>query len=65
LFPDENLIVSAGAYGQFCCIFPKRRLVFVKFSTYDWSNFKDLVKLDQQAREAFRAIAEALAGKPR
>ena len=70
-YQGENVLIAAGNYGQFCAIFPKRKLVFVKLSTYNMPSqtndisdaIKKLLHLDEQARSAFCAIADALGGK--
>ena len=62
--PGEVVISASGHFGQFCNIFPKRKLVFVKFSTYeDFSTIDELLELDQRDRSAFCAIADVVAGK--
>jgi hypothetical protein len=37
--------------------------VFVKLSTYNFSTMQELLSLEEKDREAFRSIADALAGK--
>ena len=61
-YPNEDVIAAPGNYGQVCAIFPQRKLVFVKLSTYNFSTMKELLALEEQDRDAFRAIADALAG---
>jgi CubicO group peptidase (beta-lactamase class C family) len=60
-FPDENLISASGAYGQFCEVFPKRRMVFVKLSTYEFGELDEHFALTNRDQAAFRAIADQLA----
>ena len=61
-FPGEAVISAAGNFGQFVDIFPKRKLVFVKLSTYDFDGLEELFALTKKDRAAFCAIAEELAG---
>ncbi|MBN1854869.1 MAG: serine hydrolase [Pirellulales bacterium] len=63
-YPGEDLIAAIGHYGQLCMIFPKRKLVFVKLSTYSgFSTIRELLELGQKDCSAFCAIADTLAGK--
>jgi CubicO group peptidase (beta-lactamase class C family) len=62
-YPGENVISASGNFGQFCEIFPKRRLVFVKLSTYDFQTLPELFALTKRDRDAFCALADMLAGK--
>ena len=62
-YANEDLVSAAGNYGQVCAIFPQRKLVFVKLSTYNFSTLQELLALEEMDRDAFRAIADALSGK--
>jgi CubicO group peptidase (beta-lactamase class C family) len=62
-YPGENVISASGNFGQFCEVFPNRKIVIVKLSTYDFEQLEELFALSDKDRAAFCAIADALAGK--